>query len=273
MASSIVAFICELLILAQVVVSFPAEQQVFTGEEVHADNILKVRAEYVRGFEPVLADIDNEQVKKGRDHPNWYGHAQSSCLPKAPTLTKISILVIDDFVPSMTLNIAWPWKDTSDYNITSQLGNTIKPSRLQHSPNVYVDDDPTITSEGHSRSHTANLTFVLTLSDPDAPSRDDPKWSEMCHWIVATRGPKDVTEIMEYQPPGPPPKTGKHRYVFLAWLPANRTTEELDLMKPKDRQHWGYDPDVDGVAGRVGVRKWAGEMGLMPVGEYLMSRM
>lgn len=26
------------------------------------------------------------------------------------------------------------------------------------------------------------LTIVLT--DPDAPSRGDPKWSEVCHWIA-----------------------------------------------------------------------------------------
>ncbi|KAF2099855.1 PEBP-like protein [Rhizodiscina lignyota] len=222
MASNILNFLCQILLLIQVTSSFPTEQQVFEGDgSIHADNILKVRAE----------------------------------LQKA----EIIPTVINDFIPSMTLNIAWPWKDSSHYNITSELGNTIKPSRLQRSPNVLVDDDPTSTSL------TKGLTFVLTLTDPDAPSRDDPKWSEMCHWIVAARGPKDVTEVVEYKPPGPPPKTGKHRYVFLAWLPANRTTEGLHLVKPKDRQHWGYDPDVDGFAGRVGVRKWASEMGLMPI--------
>lgn len=31
------------------------------------------------------------------------------------------------------------------------------------------------------RHPTSGLTLVLT--DPDAPSRDDPKWSEMCHFI------------------------------------------------------------------------------------------
>lgn len=29
---------------------------------------------------------------------------------------------------------------------------------------------------------TTGLTLALT--DPDAPSRKDPKWGEMCHWIV-----------------------------------------------------------------------------------------
>lgn len=60
--------------------------------------------------------------------------------------------------------------------------------------------------------------------------------------------------------PGPPPKTGKHRYVFLVLAPANSTTEELHLSKPKDRQHWGYDWE------RMGVRQWMMENGLVAVG-------
>jgi phosphatidylethanolamine-binding protein (PEBP) family uncharacterized protein len=27
-------------------------------------------------------------------------------------------------------------------------------------------------------------SFTVALTDPDAPSRKDPGWSEMCHWIV-----------------------------------------------------------------------------------------
>lgn len=29
---------------------------------------------------------------------------------------------------------------------------------------------------------TTGLTLALT--DPDAPSKKDPKWGEMCHWVV-----------------------------------------------------------------------------------------
>lgn len=124
------------------------------------------------------------------------------------------------------------------------------------------------------------MTYVITLTDPDAPSRDNPEWSEMCHWIAANasitqesmtilpfplfgaedyetqNGPDDV---VEYKPPGPPPKTGKHRYVFLAFAPKNGTTEPLRLSRPKDRQHWGTGEE------RGGVRDWAEKNGLVPV--------
>jgi phosphatidylethanolamine-binding protein (PEBP) family uncharacterized protein len=127
------------------------------------------------------------------------------------------------------------------------------------------------------------MQYTVTLTDPDAPSRDDPKWSEMCHWIAtnisiseSTRtilslpkhgltqmSSEDIStspdDVIEYKPPGPPPKTGKHRYVFLVFAPTNGTTERLHLSKPKERQHWGTGKDEGGV------RQWAGENGLVPV--------
>nr|POF26290.1 hypothetical protein CFP56_22439 [Quercus suber] len=69
---------------------------------------------------------------------------------------------------------------------------------------------------------------------------------------------------MPYKPPGPPPKTGKHRYVFVVLAPLNGTRERLDLRKPGERFHWGYD-HVEGK-GQDGLRTWAAEMGLGVVG-------
>jgi hypothetical protein len=48
--------------------------------------------------------------------------------------------------------------------------------------------------------------------------------------------------------------------VFLVFAPSNGTTLPLDLSKPKDRQHWGYGKE------RKGVREWAKENELVPVG-------
>lgn len=157
----------------------------------------------------------------------------------------------------------------------ADLGNTIKPKRLQKQP------APSLHDEAHPEGlSSSGLSYVVTLTDPDAPSRDNPKWSEMCHWIAANvsisqktysilpmpifgteklskvSGPNDV---VEYKPPGPPEKTGKHRYVFLVFAPRNGTTEPLHLSKPKDRQHWGTGEE------RGGVRDWARENGLVPV--------
>lgn len=149
--------------------------------------------------------------------------------------------------------------------------------------------------------------IVVALTDPDAPSREDPEWSQICHWVVygvRVQSPSssplselegDVEEIIHshndkpqdnnnkpyhhkldtiipYKPPGPPPKTGKHRYVFVAMTAANGSSEGLDLSVPKDRRHWGYgDGDGDGkerARERLGVREWMGENGLVVIGEF-----
>lgn len=159
-------------------------------------------------------------------------------------------------------------KDNAD------LGNTIKPKHLQKQPIVSLFD------ESESSLSTSESNYVVTLTDPDAPSRDNPEWSEVCHWIGAnisvsekklyilpmsifntdayraTGGPDGV---VEYKPPGPPKKTGKHRYVFLVFAPKNGTAASLNLSKPKDRRHWGTGKE------RGGVRDWARENGLVPV--------
>lgn len=159
----------------------------------------------------------------------------------------------------------------------AELGNAIKPKHLQHQPSITLHED--INPKNLVGVHP---TYVITLTDPDAPSRDNPKWSEMCHWIAANvtvttktfsilplpefglteqrmEEQSDPDDIMEYKPPGPPPKTGKHRYVFLVFAPKNGTTEPLVLSKPKNRQHWGTDEEGGGV------RNWAAANELVPV--------
>jgi len=195
----------------------------------------------------------------------------NSVLNVRAELKKAEIIptVIDDFLPSLTLSVSWPKKN-------ADLGNTVKPKHVQETPTIELHDETTSNSPGGCRK--SNMTYVVTLTDPDAPSRDNPEWSEICHWIAAgvplstdsvsilpvfeAGIPKMMgkyEEIMEYKPPGPPPKTGKHRYVFLAFAPANGTSQPLNLTKPSDRQHWGTGKE------RKGVRHWAKENGLVPV--------
>lgn len=64
-------------------------------------------------------------------------------------------------------------------------------------------------------------------------------------------------ELIEYLAPSPPPKTGKHRYVFVLLV----GTEGRNLTKPEERPHWGYGKV------RHGVRDWAEENGLSVVGK------
>ncbi|KAI9792482.1 MAG: hypothetical protein M1835_007848 [Candelina submexicana] len=187
-----------------------------------------------------------------------------------PRLKESEIIpeVIDDFHPSLLLQVSYP----SNHESVS-LGNTIKPADVQDTPAIELHS---------SGAATSTKSYTLILTDPDAPSRDDPKWSEMCHWI-ATNVPlttstsdnaadmdggqsagmqtvaKGLKEVVEYLGPSPPPKTGKHRYVFIVFEPADGKSD-TNLTAPEDRKHWGT-----GKA-RHGIRQWAGENGLVPVG-------
>ncbi|KAL7780500.1 hypothetical protein CFE70_010523 [Pyrenophora teres f. teres 0-1] len=143
-----------------------------------------------------------------------------------------------------------------------------------------------VRSNPDGKHMTSDMPYVLTLTDPDAPSRDNPEWSEMCHWIVTNlttaqqtfsilpipefglsvesekdegEGQDGLEDVVEYKPPGPPPQTGKHRYVFLVFAPKNGTTERLTLSKPQTRRHWGTGREGGGV------REWARANGLVPV--------
>ncbi|KAI0111525.1 PEBP-like protein [Daldinia grandis] len=170
--------------------------------------------------------------------------------------------VIDKFLPLFLLDAEWPSGERTE------LGNTVKVDDVQDEPTITVRRSHSSSSSGEKRS---GVTYTIAITDPDAPSRDNPEWSEFCHFVAAgvdipssesaALRLSSLKDIMPYKPPSPPPKTGKHRYVFLLFAPANGTTDPLYLTKPEDRKHWGT-----GKA-RRGVRDWARKNGLKPVGE------
>lgn len=167
-----------------------------------------------------------------------------------------------------------------------------------------VATGPSPPNKNKNKNKKKTITYAITLTDPDAPTREDPSWSEFCHWIAAgvlepaLCDPRDpgpcapvlshLREIVPYKAPAPPRGTGFHRYVLLAFVPRNGTTDKLRLSRPGGRKRWGYgetgvdgeDGDGDGVgvgggdddAGKgstKGVRQWARENGLAPVGKSL----
>lgn len=192
--------------------------------------------------------------------------------------------VIGDFIPSFLLNISF------HSNQSPFLGSTLEPPMLQEAPKANLYSPPRKHHSRHSSNSQSAIStivaklplnnLVVAMTDPDAPSRANPKWGEICHWIavgvpvnisssasgVSTKGQLNpdaiLKELMPYKPPGPPPKTGKHRYVLLAFTPKNGTSFPLDLVKPVDRMHWGY-----GMKG-YGVKQWAEDMGLLPIGKF-----
>ncbi|KAI7527226.1 hypothetical protein KC331_g16480 [Hortaea werneckii] len=180
--------------------------------------------------------------------------------------------VLDSFHPRLALDISWK-------HATAHVGNTVDPDKLQKPPKTTLSslNHGKGTSETNPVLKPEEMQLTVALTDPDVPSRENPEWAQVCHWI-ATSPPRHrsadderldsdlVTkqphweDIMPYKPPGPPPKTGKHRYVLVVLAPMNGTKEALNLVKPADRQHWGYEK------ADLGLREWADEMGLEVVG-------
>ncbi|KPM34170.1 hypothetical protein AK830_g12405 [Neonectria ditissima] len=201
--------------------------------------------------QPISTQPSDQHVLGGSERDMIHVHDSLANAQIIPT-------VIDDFTPVFGLEASWE----SD---AASLGNTLDPSKLQSSPTVRLEN-----AESDSNSipqNAAQMTYVLALTDPDAPSRDNPKWAEFCHWVAtgiqipskSGISSLHLQDIVEYKPPGPPPKTGKHRYVFLVFAPANGTTDGLNLTTPKERKHWGSDHEGHGV------RNWAHDNGLVPV--------
>lgn len=184
--------------------------------------------------------------------------------------------MLDDFEPSVSVSISYPSKHKA-----VNLGNSIKPKHVTSQPvfSIYASEaTPTATRK-------SNATYVLALTDPDATSRSDPVKAQMCHWIATNitvplsssvsldpievfslsafskgSASSGIQELMPYLPPTPPPKTGDHRYVFVVLTRKSDVNHE-QLLKPKDRPHWGYGHVGDGV------REWAKENHLTVVGE------
>ena len=174
--------------------------------------------------------------------------------------------MIDDFEP--TLSVAITYAKTKK---TVNLGNVLNAEDLQDAPTVLLIPVHRNLEETHSG---LDETYTIVLTDPDALSRDDPSMSEMCHWIATDLkiapfpGEEEISELLRraayrelisYKPPGPPPKKGTHRYVFIVFKYNGSGSQNLTV--PSERPHWG--------TGKVrhGARQWAKQNNLVPVGK------
>ena len=86
-------------------------------------------------------------------------------------------------------------------------GNVLTPTQVKNEPKV------TWTAE-------EGAFYTLCMTDPDAPSRADPKLREWQHWLVGNIPGTDISKgevLSAYVGSGPPEGTGLHRYVFLIY--------------------------------------------------------
>ncbi|XP_011352256.1 protein D2 isoform X2 [Ooceraea biroi] len=110
--------------------------------------------------------------------------------------------------PSALLNVSYP------NNIKVEIGKVLTPTLVKDQPTVQWDAE-------------ANALYTLCMTDPDAPSRENPKFREWHHWLVGNIPGSDVSKgevLSEYVGSGPPQGTGLHRYVFLLYKQNNKLT-------------------------------------------------
>lgn len=95
--------------------------------------------------------------------------------------------------------------------VSASLGNELTPTQ--------VKDKPTLTWNAEN-----DAFYTLLLVDPDAPSRQNPKYREYRHWLVMNIPGTSIDqgdEVIGYMGSGPPKDTGLHRYIFLIYKQPN----------------------------------------------------
>ncbi|ETS75868.1 hypothetical protein PFICI_12812 [Pestalotiopsis fici W106-1] len=134
-----------------------------------------------------------------------------------------SELIPSSFAPSTVLKISFGDKAVD-------LGNFFRASECKVAPTISFAPET-------GSSSSSNASYLLILTDPDAPTPDDPKFAFWRHWIVSglqplaggSQGAVALTKptITEYLGPGPKDDSKPHRYLFLLY----REPEALDLKK------------------------------------------
>ncbi|KAJ3573246.1 hypothetical protein NP233_g2548 [Leucocoprinus birnbaumii] len=128
----------------------------------------------------------------------------------------------ETFTPTTIFTVVYP------SNVETDLGNTVVRSNVLEEPEVRIT--PLNAIPGIEGGREKEVRYTLVMTDPDAPSRVEPKYRQWRHWVITglqipNVQPQNATEVVyavktkaattPYWPPGPPPGTGLHRYTFL----------------------------------------------------------
>jgi len=127
-----------------------------------------------------------------------------------------------DTVPKSVLDVKYG-------ALSVDLGNVLTPTQVQKPPTVNWNGDP-------------DKLYVLCMTDPDAPSRADPKFREWHHWLVGNIKGNDLSTgevLSDYVGSGPPEGTGLHRYVFLVYQQPGKIAFDEKRLTNRSGDHRG----------------------------------
>ncbi|EDV43704.1 uncharacterized protein Dana_GF16396 [Drosophila ananassae] len=119
-------------------------------------------------------------------------------------------------------------KVTYKNGLVAKDGVELTPTQVKDQPNVEWDAQP-------------GEFYTLIMTDPDAPSRAEPKFREFKHWVLVNIAGNDLAsgeQIAGYVGSGPPKGTGLHRYVFLLYKQSGKLEfdeERVSNKSTKDR--------------------------------------
>ncbi|KAL1917307.1 uncharacterized protein VTP21DRAFT_4963 [Calcarisporiella thermophila] len=135
--------------------------------------------------------------------------------------------VIDEFNASTLLTIAY-----GDHEVIP--GAKFTTAETQSAPKVTFHPEE-------------DVKYTLAMTDPDAPSRENPKSREFRHWVITDiqasdaehDASKNARTLSAYYPPSPPAGTGPHRYCFLLWKQTMPETKFAPLSdEASGRRNW-----------------------------------
>ncbi|PAV80547.1 hypothetical protein WR25_11395 isoform B [Diploscapter pachys] len=105
--------------------------------------------------------------------------------------------VVPDVVKTAPAKVV---KVNYDSGVEVNLGNVLTPTQVKDMPKLAWEAD-------------SGALYTVLMTDPDAPSRKDPKFREWHHWLVINVPGSDISKgdtIAQYIGSGPPEKTGKN---------------------------------------------------------------
>ncbi|KAK4879806.1 hypothetical protein RN001_007952 [Aquatica leii] len=177
---------------------------------VSITNIKSIRTE--EELETLLSSSnDTEDKVKENSHPlnNFVPDEKSTVTEDEMAAQQLSdkmetLEVIPDVIdkkPNTVLHV------TYNKDIKVNEGNVITPTNVKDRPVVYWNSED-------------DSFYSLVMTDPDAPSRENPELREWHHWLVVNIPGNNIQQgetLSEYIGAGPLQDTGLHRYVFLLY--------------------------------------------------------